>query len=282
MQINASLPPGRRPGPAFVYVTSADGIESNGQVINISCATCPTIRPASGVLDRASQSQEIYPGAVVSIFGSSFSDEGNSVTVEQRDDLGSTHRYVLPRDGSWFESPEQINARLPAELRSGLPTLLYVTDRFGRESNEHIIHVFSPCPDCPPAIRPSLGVLDQATLMPELRPGALVAILGARFSAAGNTVVVEQADRRFTLAPGSLRHESPDQIHAALPATLVSGRALLYVLNAQGRESNEAVILLARTLPPRPPPRPRPVRRETRERRSLDDRLRNSDSRREP
>lgn len=79
-QINFSIPPARRPGEAWVYVTDGRGIDSNAQSITLMCADCPQIRPSCGVLDAEYQTLRIETGAVISIFGSKFSPSGNTIS----------------------------------------------------------------------------------------------------------------------------------------------------------------------------------------------------------
>ena len=63
------------------------------------------------------------------------------------------------------------------------------------------------------------------------------------FSATGNKVIVEQTGRdyrvyRRTVAAGASGWgESENHIRFALPATLFPGRAVLYVIDAEGRET---------------------------------------------
>jgi len=253
-QINASLPAGRRPGEALVYVTNNEQqgrIDSNAQVITLDCADCPSIRPACSILDAQSSSPELQPGAAVSIFGSSFSPAGNTVTVEQQDDQNIIHRYILPRDGAWSESPEQIRATLPSGLIPGLDALIYVTNAGGRESNGKVITVSGACSNCSPVLNSCFGIRNEQGQ--EFHPGTVVSIYGLRFSASGNKVIVEQTDAqgafsRQVITQGSPRWgESYGKVTASLPTALLPGRALVYVIDSQGRETDAQEIRISAT-----------------------------------
>ncbi len=78
-------------------------------------------------------------------------------------------------------------------------------------------------------------------------PGALVTISGDRFSDSGNAVIVEQGDKRYVVEKDAAWSESLARINARLPALLQAGRAQVYVVTAQGRESKALVITVART-----------------------------------
>jgi hypothetical protein len=77
------------------------------------------------------------------------------------------------------------------------------------------------------------------------RPSALV-IFGARFSGSGNKVVVEQAGRKYFAPRDEVWSEAATKITASLPAGIVPGRALVYVLDSGGRESNARAIHVQR------------------------------------
>src|SRR4030095_8687832 len=59
-RITASLPSGLRPGPAFIYVTDGNGVESQSQVVNFICDDCPFV---GNVIDEK-QINEFFPGVV--------------------------------------------------------------------------------------------------------------------------------------------------------------------------------------------------------------------------
>ncbi len=239
-QINFSLPPARRPGEAWVYITDARGIDSNAQSITLSCADCPQIRPSCGVLDAEYQTLRIEPGAVISIYGSKFSPSGNNVVIEQLLPRQVTSRRTLPRENILFESPTQINVKLPDDLPTGLQSLIYVVNQQGLESAESGLGVSAPCQECAPRLRPCQGIVNEAG--GEFFAGTVASTIG-RFSVSGNKVIVEQVDQQsrvyqYTLTQGApLWSESDKRLRFALPATLFAGRALVYAIDAQGRET---------------------------------------------
>src|SRR5262249_30570139 len=73
--------------------------------------------------------------------------------------------------------------------------------------------------------------------------GGAVSLYGL-FSATGNKVIIEQTDKHYrthqrTVTAGDADWgESENRIRFALPATVFPGRALLYVIDAQGRETS--------------------------------------------
>jgi hypothetical protein len=77
-------------------------------------------------------------------------------------------------------------------------------------------------------------------------PGSVITITGGRFSAGGNTVIIEQGAQRFTAARDADWSESTTEITAKLPDGVQSGRAQVYVINQQGRESRAVVFAVAR------------------------------------
>src|SRR5262249_19797569 len=104
------------------------------------------------------------------------------------------------------------------------------------------------CPACAPAISIKRGVVNRDTGSSSSPPGAVVSISGDRFSAGGNTVIVEQGSERYVIAKDANWGESPARIDATLPKALKAGRAQLYVVNAQGRESKALEITVPRGL----------------------------------
>lgn len=242
-QINISLPTGRRPGDALLYVTDQNGVESNAAGIYLQCATCPKINK---LIDSDLKVEEYYPDTNITIFGERFSAVGNTVTVEQLDDQFVLHKYVLPRSFLTAESSTQINTRLPAGLLLNRSAIIVVTDSNGRESNEHLFNVAPECLNCAPVLCTERAMLAQEAKTEEFTPGHIVGIFGTRFSASGNRVVIQQAQQSFMLSQGSGWSETPTQINVLLPETLTPGRALVYVIDGQGRESRAIVITINR------------------------------------
>lgn len=94
--------------------------------------TCPQINQG-GVLDGVDWSRQISAGEVISIFGTGFAGTGNTVRLQ-----ANGRRYVI-RAGSpaWYESPTQINARLPADISGTM--VVYVRHANGLDSNSQAI-----------------------------------------------------------------------------------------------------------------------------------------------
>ncbi|MGH9939195.1 MAG: hypothetical protein ACREAM_23380, partial [Blastocatellia bacterium] len=263
MQISASLPAGLRPGGAFAQALDSSGVESQGQFIAFNCAACPAI---GEIIDSEKQLGEFHPGTIVTITGSNFSASGNSVAVEQEDVVGRKSRFVIPGADVIQESPELIKVRLPRDLIITKFVVVVVTNRDGLESNMYALRpwpyagITAECPDCPPAISIKRGVVhrdggsDGGSL--SFAPGAVVTISGDRFSASGNTVIVEQGSGRYVAGKDANWSESPTRINVTLPGALKAGRAQLYVVNAQSRESKVAEVTIRGVQRPR-----RPIRR---------------------
>jgi uncharacterized protein (TIGR03437 family) len=250
-QINFGLPPGRRPGAARVFVRDAQGRESNNQTIFFACADCPQIRESCGVLDATYQTSRIEPGDTINLFGERFSPSGNVVTIEQRDWAQRLHTY---RATVLAESATQLQVALPRELRpEWVAAVVNVTDTQGRESNDVAFSLSAPCATCPPRIKPCDPILPQDSAGNAFRAGAPLDIFG-RFAPSGNSVVVEQTDRnnnfyRHLLSKSpDLSFESSQCLTALLPRTVFPGRAIIYVVDAQGRESVARSITVAPNL----------------------------------
>ncbi|MGH9938544.1 MAG: hypothetical protein ACREAM_20075, partial [Blastocatellia bacterium] len=247
-QINLSIPQTRRPGSAWVYVTDTRGIDSNGQLIGLRCADCPQLSPSCGILNAADQTAHIEPGSVISIAGSKFSPSGNKVIIGHPQPGQVTNYRPLPRENILFESPTQIRVKLPDDLPLSYQTLVYVMNQQGLESSEGVIGIASTCQDCPPRWRPCQTIANEAG-------GAFLAgtvtTLAGRFPATGNKVIVEQVDRRnhvyqHTLTEGAAGwSEGAQRLRFALPTALFPGRALIYLIDAQGRETSALEITIS-------------------------------------
>jgi uncharacterized protein (TIGR03437 family) len=239
-QINFSMPPDRRPGPARVSVTDARGIESNDQYIHINCADCPKISTSCGILDAEYQMPIIEPGNVAMILGNSFSPSGNTVTIEQQAKRQTIRRWTIPRDGILFESPTQINVRMPKDLVVGRETLICVVNGEGRESNDVGVTVAAPCSNCGPRFKPCQGVLNETGGL--FYAGTVVSVFG-RFPPLGNSVILEQIDQqnrvyKYSLTQGSPAwNESSRRVSFLLPPTMFGGRAMVYLVDIQTRET---------------------------------------------
>lgn len=239
-QINFSMPAQRRTGFARVYVTDARGYDSNAQTIAVTCIDCPSFA-SCGILDSTYQTLQIAPGEVITLKGQQFSPSGNTIVIEQRVTQSTFQRWTL-RDNFISESATQFVLKLPTDLVAGRETILYVVNAQGRESAEAIIPISSPCAsgDCPARLKPCQAIVAETSS--GFGAGELASISG-RFAPSNNKVVIEQVDAqnriyKYELAAGTrFWVESDRRIQFALPATLFAGRALLYVIDAQGRES---------------------------------------------
>jgi hypothetical protein len=248
-QISATLPRGVRPGPAFMQVYDGGGVESQGQYVVFNCAQCPSI---SEVIDSEKQLGEFHPGTVATISGANFLPSGNTVVIEQQDVLSKKYRFVVPAADVMEERTDSIRLRLPRDLVFTKFTFVVVAARDGLESNTYPLRewphtgITPECPACAPAIGIRRGVVNRDDGSENFPPGAVVTISGDRFSASGNAVIVEQGSERYVVARDSAWLESPARIVATLPGALKPGRAQLYVVSAQGRESRARSFTVAR------------------------------------
>jgi hypothetical protein len=255
-RINASLNPARRPGQAFVYVTDANELDSNGLLIDLTCSMCPSISSIEG---EPYQLREYYPGSEITINGQLFSATGNTVTIEQIDAQNITKSYALTLIS---QSQSQIKALLPAELMINRIALLYLTDSRKVQSNELAIDISQNCQTqpCwfppPPVIKPKNGILNAVTETMVFHPNDAAVIYGARFSDNGNKVILEQYAnssgkilvRTHTITGGPASTESwregNNRISFKLPSELSTGRAIIYVVDSQGRETMAQEIIV--------------------------------------
>jgi len=249
-QINFSIPPARRPGSAWVYVTDARGIDSNGYQIMLSCADCPRFNWPCGVLNAADPALPIESGSVITITGAKFSPSGNKIVIGQLKPGQITDNLTLPRESILSESSTRIDVKLPDDLPPSFQTLIQVVNQRGLESSEYGIGISRPCQDCPPRLRPCKAIFNEAG-------GAFlagtVATLAGRFPTIGNKVVIEQVDQRNRVYQHILTEtaagwsENDQQIRFALPTALFPGRALVYLIDAQDRETSAQEITIGPT-----------------------------------
>ena len=245
-QINFSMPASRRSGWTRVYVTDARGFVSNSQAIPIACADCPRFT-SCGILETNYQTLQIAPGDTVTLSGNPFSPSGNTVVIEQRVTQQTFQKWMLTQANFISESASQIVLKLPTDLVPERETALYLINAQGRESVESIIPISQPCTDCPPRLKPCLAFMPESGN--EFRAGQAATVTG-RFPASGKKLVIEQTDKtnrlyRYEVAGGNFWEESDKRIRFALPATLFAGRALLYVVDATGRESRAHEIVVS-------------------------------------
>jgi hypothetical protein len=252
-QLAATLPRGLRPGGAFLQVYDSGNIESQGQYVVFNCASCPVV---SEVIDSEKQLGEFHPGTVVTVSGANFLPSGNTVIIEQQDTLSKKYRFVVPAADMLEERADLIRVRLPRDLVFTKFTFVVVATRDGLESNIYPLRqwpyqgITPECPTCAPVISIKRGVLNRDNGSPSVAPGEVMAISGDRFSASGNTVIVEQGGNRYLLAKDADWSETTTRITATLPEGLKAGRAQLYVVNQQGRESKIAELTIPRGLKP--------------------------------
>jgi hypothetical protein len=262
-QIRAALNPARRPGLALIYVSDASSIDSNSIVINLTCSTCPKI---SSVEAGSEQLTEYYPGSEITINGELFSATGNTVFIEQIDGRNIVQSHVLTPT---FQSPTLIKAILPAELLINRMALVYVASSQNVQSNDFPIGISRNCQmqNCshppPPVIRAKNGIVNPASNTTEFRQNDLAVISGSRFSDngdhtnSGNKVIVEQYTnspagtlvKTYTITGGSSPPvhwwEGANRISFQLPTGLSPGRAVIYVVDAQGRETTAREIVIS-------------------------------------
>jgi hypothetical protein len=252
MKISGTAPKGIRPGGAFVQVYDGNRVESQGQFINFTCATCPAIRE---VMDSEKQLGEFHPGTLVTITGTNFLPAGNRVIVEQQDLTPRKFQFTVPPEDVLEESATRIKARLPRNLIFTKFSFIVVASRDGLESALFPLRewphegITPECAACAPAIRVKDGVLTRDGGTENFLPKTVVTIRGDRFSAAGNLVIVEQGAQRYVVEKDNAWSESPTQINATLPKALQAGRAIVYVVNANEQESKAQVLTIARSVP---------------------------------
>jgi len=243
-QINLSIPTARRPGPVWFYVTDARGIDSDARTFELSCADCPQIDGSCGVLNAADPMMAIEPGSVISITGAKFSPSGNRVVIETLGSGQVTRSHILPPKNILSESPARITAKLPDDLPLTYQATVHVVNQQGLESRESAIVIAYSCKGCIPRWRPCQAIVkEDGADGGDYLAGATVSLYGL-FSASGNKVIVEQTGRdyrarQYAVTAGALGwSECDNRIRFALPATLFPGRALLYVIDAEGRETS--------------------------------------------
>ena len=246
-QINFSMPSlptdERRAGPARVFVTDARGYDSNSQTITVNCTDCPQLS-SCGVMETNYQTLQISPGDTITLSGTQFSPSGNTVFVEQRVTQHTFQKWALTQNSILNESPFQIIVKLPGDLVADRDTILYVANAAGRESPESIIPISAPCPDCAPRLKSCQGfIADTGT---GFFAGRTASAIG-RFHGGGNKIIVEQVDNqnhvyKYEVSGGINWEDTDKRIRFVLPTALFAGRALLYVVDAEGRESRAQTI----------------------------------------
>lgn len=242
LRITTSFPKGLRPGFVAIYVSDKDGVESQAHFTFITCAACPFLYAAED--ERALN--EFYPGSVVKLFGFRFAPTGNTVIVEQQTEQQVKSRFIIPRADVIEESSERITFKMPAQLISSRFTAIIVRDAEGDESNTWPIQAYAEKIAGPPKIAEFRPITNRDTGGQNIPAGSVIAIPGGRFSTSGNSVVFEQGTQRFTAARDLNWSESPTEITVKLPDGLQPGRAQVYVVNAQGRESRAVEFAVAR------------------------------------
>jgi hypothetical protein len=228
-QINATLPSTLVPGLATVYVLTSAGLRSAGQTFTMHL---PTINP-NGIVNGTDLSpNEITVGTTVTIYGNSFGPADTVLVVQ-----GTSQYTVKAGSPWWYDSPTQINASLPDTLVPGQATVYVLTSAGLRSAGQTFtMHL--------PTINPN-GVVNGSDYSPnDIYAGTTVTIFGNSFGPA-DTVLVVQGTRQYTVKAGSpWWYDSPTQINATLPSTLVPGLATVYVLTSAGLRSNGQPIII--------------------------------------
>jgi hypothetical protein len=113
-------------------------------------ARCPAIRPG-GVRDPGARGRgHLAPGGRVAVAGADFSPAGNRLRVLQAHAVGDeapdppNEHLTLPASHPWRESPQRIEAALPAGALHDGCALVYVTDAAGIDSNAALVRVRTP------------------------------------------------------------------------------------------------------------------------------------------
>ncbi len=248
-QITTQLPSGRRPGETWVYVTNADGHDSNAQIIDLECPSCPDIKPICGVVENAYYTDGAFsPGSIISIRGA-FSSQGNTVVVVQTVGGGVTQTSVVEGDSILSQSLTEIMAKLPANLNRNSDAGVFVIDASGRRSIIRPIFI-DDCINCAPALGRCQPILNGDR--EEFHPGTRMSMRG-RFRTTGNRVVVEQWDAAGIATRYQLDSQSPGwkesetEIEVGLPAQVRPGRALVYIVDPSSKESGASDITITTT-----------------------------------
>jgi hypothetical protein len=178
---------------------------------------------------------DIAAGTTVTIFGSGFVAPDTVLVVQ-----GSSQYTIKAGSLWWHDSPTQINATLPGTLALGQATV-YVQSATGVLSNGQTIAIHAP------TINPNAVVNGTDWSPNDIAAGTTVTIFGSGF-VAPDTVLVVQGSSQYTIRAGSLWwHDSPTQINATLPGTLLPGQATVYVRSATGVFSNGQTITIQPT-----------------------------------
>jgi hypothetical protein len=247
MQISATLPPGIRPSPTMIQIYDANRVESQALYMVLNCAACPVI---DEVIDSEKQVGEFHPGTIVTITGRNFLPSGNRVIIEQQDVLSKKYRFVVPAADVLDERTDSIRVRLPRDLVFTKFTFAVVGTRDNLESSLYPLRqwpnqgIVPDCPACAPAIRIKHGIVVREDSSENFFAGTAVRIFGDRFSASGNSVIVEQGGRRVIAEKSG---EAPGEILATLPADLQPGFAIVYVTNSSGQESKAYALTISRS-----------------------------------
>jgi hypothetical protein len=101
-----------------------------------SAPSCPTINQG-GVVDGTDfKATDIHPTTTLSVFGASFSGNGDTVHVRQ----SGTEWSIQSGSAYWYDSAGQINATLPG-VKASQSALVYVTDIAGVDSNGQVVSI---------------------------------------------------------------------------------------------------------------------------------------------
>jgi uncharacterized protein (TIGR03437 family) len=222
-------------------VSNAEGFDSNVQSIDLQCPACPLINISSecGIVNSVYQTSGITLGSKISIYGS-FPAAGNTVYIEQRLPGNIAQTRAVAKNEDWKESRTQIDLRVPTDLLPNKESVFYVVDAEGRSSNTRPVFISQPCEGCGPELRACRAILNGETQT--FHPGTFASIYGY-FPGEDNRVVIEQWDEQGQMARLDLDsdargfEESETSIRVGLPAQIHPGRAIIYVVDSEGRET---------------------------------------------
>jgi hypothetical protein len=231
-QINFQVPTNLPPGQAQVRVQNNSGT-SNPVTITVAILD-PRINP-NGVLNPnaadasgAWTAANIQPGSLVAIFGDRFTHPGDRVTVSQ----GTATWTIGPGSPGWFDTYNQINATLPANLQPG-QAQVEVVNLHGRRSARATITIVPLGPLINPdgVTNPGAGYTGQ-----DIQPGTVAAIFGSNFVPGTDKVLITaQGGAQFTVQSGSFGwYDSAGQINFQVPTNLPPGQATVRVQNGKG------------------------------------------------
>ena len=198
-------------------------------------------------MTTAHQTEGIALGNKISVFGS-FSPTGNTLFIEQRLPGNFAHLRTAAKNSAWKESATRIDLQVPTDLLPDRDAVFYVIDAEGRASNARPVYLGQTCEECGPELRACQSVLSGETQT--FRPGTFTSIYGY-FPNVNNRVVIEQWDENGQTTRLDLDseargfEETETMIRVGLPAEIHPGRAIIYIVDPEGRETAARDILIS-------------------------------------